>query len=444
MKLSLVLFFTFFTVIGQNIEGTILDAETNQPIEFVNIYVKEGQIGTTSDGLGKFNLVLNSELNSTQIVFFTILGYHPKSYSVLELEERNYVVYLQKKTENLNEVTLSGNRKRKPSIAFTKLASLPVGVHNFGSTIVNGKMYIHGGDKTFFRHEIRIALENSLTAEEFMRKIQNNQNWKNHSDALQIYDIENDSWDISDLKFRKRAYHRITTVKDQLYIIGGKRLSTNRMYEYLDDKIEVLSLSDNTIQIDDINPHQALNFAAFSIEDNIIVMGGSTKRKLDGPKTYSKLSRFYNTKTGYWYDLPNMTTAKEINGVTIGNKIYLIGGYKEKPLKEIESFNLESGQWQIENELPFGIANPAITSYKNTIYIFDYGKIYIFNTLSKRLTEYNIDLNIHEAQMHYYENKLYIVGGRYEERYKSQPLNGLYSIHLNEFENTKVIQSLSK
>ena len=49
--------------------------------------------------------------------------------------------------------------------------------------------------------------------------------------------------------------------------------------ENLDDKIEILNLNTKQIVIDNTNPHQAVNFEAFSYKDNIIVMGGSVKQK---------------------------------------------------------------------------------------------------------------------------------------------------------------------
>ena len=118
MKFILLVFFSVFIVNAQNIEGEILDAETSEPIEFVNVYIKEQKIGSVSDSRGKFRIVTNQKIPPSQAVFFTILGYHPVSYSLADLKERNFTIYLSKSTEVLNEVTMSGNRKRKPNIAF--------------------------------------------------------------------------------------------------------------------------------------------------------------------------------------------------------------------------------------------------------------------------------------------------------------------------------------
>ena len=444
MKFLLLVLFTVTILNAQNIEGEILDAETSEPIEYVNVFVKEQKIGGVSDSRGKFKIVTNQKIAPSQAVFFTILGYHPVSYSIADLKKRNFTIYLNKSTEVLNEVTMSGNRKRKPNIAYTKLAPLIKGVYNFGSEIINGKIYVIGGDKTFFENEFRTATMNSTNEAEFSRKLKPNHNWKNHSDALQIYDIPNGTWEESDLKFRKRAYHRVTSIDNQLYILGGKRLGLNRKYEYLDDKIEVLDIAANNIVIDDVNPHQALNFATFSHQDNIILMGGSIKRELEGPKTFTNKSHVFNTKTGYWYELPKMTKAKETNGVIIKDKIYLIGGFNRKALNEIESFDLISGAWEIEGKLPYGIENPSVTFNNNIIYIYNIGKIFTFNIRTKSLSEFNIELNFSDASIHYYQDKLYLLGGMVKEDFQITSSKNLYSIDLSEFNTTEFTNAPSK
>lgn len=285
---------------------------------------------------------------------------------------------------------------------------------------------------------------NSTNEAEFSRKLKPNHNWKNHSDALQIYDIPNGTWEESDLKFRKRAYHRVTSIDNQLYILGGKRLALNRKYEYLDDKIKVLDIAANNIVIDDVNSHQALNFATFSHQDNIILMGGSIKRELEGPKTFTNKSHVFNTKTGYWYELPKMTKAKETNGVIIKDKIYLIGGFNRKALNEIESFDLISGAWEIEGKLPYGIENPSVTFNNNIIYIYNIGKIFTFNIRTKSLSEFNIELNFSDASIHYYQDKLYLLGGMVKEDFQITSSKNLYSIDLSEFNTTEFTNAPSK
>jgi len=170
-------------------------------------------------------------------------------------------------------------------------------------------------------------------------------------------------------------------------------------------------------------------------------MGGSVKLKKNGEKIYSDKIHIYNITSGYWYELSKMTKPKEVNGVIINNKIYLVGGFNKIPLKEIESYNLTTGKWKDEGDLFYGIENPALTNHGNTIYIFNDGKILTYNIKTKILNEYEINLNIKNSQIYYYKNNLFIVGGSIEDDYSKLPSSGIYSINLNEFNKTKINNS---
>jgi len=441
MKLTLILFFSVFTVTGQNIKGTILDTETNSPLENVNVYLKREEKGAVSNEKGEFNLKLQSKVNPTETIRFSIIGYATKNYTFSKLKELNFIVYLSKKIENLNEVTIASKRDLKLKISYKILTQLKKGAYNFGSTLIGHKIYVIGGDESHIEDTAKRALVESLSLGEFLKKLKTNFNWEKYSGNLRMYNIENDTWLTSNAKFNERAYHKISYFNNKLYVLGGKTLSTNRKREYLDDKIEVFDLKTQQIIIDNTNPHQAINFAAFAYQDNIIVMGGSIKLKNNGEKIYSDKSHLYNITSGYWYELPKMTKAKEVNGIIIKSKTYLIGGFNNYPLTEIESYDLITEKWEKEGDLFYGIENPALTYHNDTIYIFNEDKIMTYNIKTRILNEYKIDLNIKNAQIHYYKNNLYIVGGIIEDYYSKTPSSGLYSINLNEFYKTKIIKS---
>ena len=117
-----------------------------------------------------------------------------------------------------------------------------------------------------------------------------------YSGDLQIYDLASDEWKIITSQFQKRAYHNIHFYDDKLYVIGGKRLATNKRKEYLADKIEVYDTKNYTVKIDHTNPHQAVNFASVLYKDNLILLGGSTKLYDNGGKKILPKSSFIQ----YW------------------------------------------------------------------------------------------------------------------------------------------------
>ena len=441
MRLTLLLFFSSFVINGQNIKGAILDIETNEALKNVTVYFKKEKAGTASNEKGEFNLKIQSKIDLTDTISFSIIGYTTKNYTFSKLKEINFVVHLSKKTENLNEITITSKRELQSEISYKKLTQLKKGAYNFGSTLIGNKIYVIGGDESSIEDTSTKALEESQSLDEFFKNLKMNFSWERYSGKLQTYNIEKDTASLVNLEFRKRAYHKMINIHNKLYVFGGKTLSTNRKTEYLDDKIEVLDLDTHHIIVDNTNPHQAINFAAFAYQDNIIAMGGSIKLKNNGKKVYSDKSHLYNITSGYWYELPKMTKPKEVSGVLVKNKIYLIGGFNQIPLSEIESYDFITEKWEKEGDLFYGIENPALTQYNNTLYIFNDDKILTYNIKTKILNEYRIDLNIKNAQIYYYKNNLYIIGGFTEYNYKKSPSSDLYSINLNEFSKTKVIDS---
>ncbi|AMC11269.1 hypothetical protein Lupro_08380 [Lutibacter profundi] len=230
-----------------------------------------------------------------------------------------------------------------------------------------------------------------------------------YNNDLQLYDIKNDSWIKLKSKFKKRAYHNLNFYNHKIYVVGGKNISANGKFEYLDDKIEVFDVDKDIVIIDNTNPHQAVNFASFTYKGNIIVMGGSIKKKNNGFKEYSNKVDLYDIKTGNWYQLGNMPIAKEVKGVLIEDKIYLVGSFNKKPLASIESFDLTTQKWKKEGNLFYGIGKPAITHKENLIYLFNDGKISTYNVLTKELNAYLIDLFMEAPELYYYDYTYWVV-----------------------------------
>ncbi len=440
MKLTLIFLLFTFCSYAQNIKGLVLDEKTSELLVGAHVYLKNKKEGVSTNGKGEFILQIQSKINKNDTIYFSCIGYVTKKITFSDLKEKKSIVYLSIDIQNLKEVTIVSSKLLKPRIDYNKLASLKDGLYSFGSLLIKENIYVISGDASIKEDVVLEAFYNfaHIPNQNFLEKIKPDLSWQSFSCGLQIYDIKTDAWKISSLKFRKRAYHNIHYFNNKIYVLGGKRLSTNRAYEYLDDKIEVYDLKNDTILIDHTNPHQAVNFASFMYNDNIIVLGGSTKLKINGEKEYSNKVHLYNLESGYWYELNDMPKAKETKGVLIENKIYLIGGLNFNPLKEIETYDLITAEWKIEGELFRGVERPALTYNDNIIYIFEEGRIYTYNIETKELNEYLIDLSLKYSELFYANNMLYILGGFIDEDFSVTPSSGLFSIDLNEFEKTKI------
>lgn len=267
--------------------------------------------------------------------------------------------------------------------------------------------------------------------------------YEGYNSYLQIYNIDRSNWDWKKTELPKRAYHDMIYDKNnnEIYILGGKRLSMHRKFEYLTNEIEVFDLKNDTVLTDKTNPHQAVNFASFIKDDNIILMGGSIKQKRNGKKVYTDKTHLFDTGTGLWYELGNMPEAKETSGILLGNTIYLIGGFNGESLSGIETYDLNDGKWTRMGELFEPVSRPGIASDADHIYIYYPGNLAVYNVRTGLINEYAINFQINEPEMFLNNHKLYLLGGYDENDYEKEPSSRMISIDLNELKYTSVKRS---
>jgi len=102
MRTLLFLFYTFS--LSAQISGTIVN-EKDEPIPYVNIWVQNENIGTTSDEKGIFKINTNSE----KILVFSSVGFEIKKTSIQDNEK----VILKEAIYNLDEVAVTKRKQDK-------------------------------------------------------------------------------------------------------------------------------------------------------------------------------------------------------------------------------------------------------------------------------------------------------------------------------------------
>ena len=447
-------FFTLLLAVGltcnlfsQQISGNVRDAETGLPIENVNVYTANNDEGTFTDKNGNFELKLKNHLKPDELIYFTHVSYTPQQLAFKVLKEAGFLVNLIPDTIPLNEVNLVSKRKLQSQLKVKTLPSMDKGIYAGDAVLANNKIYVFGGDATRKIDALK-KVSNEYPSASFGEAIQRANwlslyNYEGYVNTLQFYDLESGKWKEQKTKLPKRAYHDMLYNKneDQVYVLGGKRLSPNRKFEYLMDEIDILDLKNDTILKDKTNPHQAINFASFVSGDNIILMGGSVKQTRNGDKVYSDKVHLFNTKTGLWYELGNMPQAKETSGVLVNNVIYLIGGSNGQPLTYIETYDLESGKWARIGELFEPLAEPAIAANEDFVYIYYPGNLSVYNTRTGIINKYGINFFVQNPKMFYSENKLYLLGGYDKDEYSVEPSARMISVNLNELNKTRIRQS---
>lgn len=444
MKYSVFIFlFVSITSFSQKIEGVVFDKNTNEVLPSVSIHQLDKSEGVSTNNLGEYTL----RVRKKDTLVFSHIGYASQEISASDLKKSNYQVYLEMEVENLNTVSISSKRTLRYKLRYTKLASLENGAYSFGSILDGDKIYLVGGNQSYGDDSARRVLTNDKYADPNMSLVDmlydayNNFEREHYDNALYVYDLNKNNWKKSSIEFRNRAYNNLHKYGDKLFVIGGKRLSMNDEFEFLEDKIEVYDINKKELIVDDVNPHQAVSFTSVISGDNLIVMGGSVKVKNNGEKEFSNKIHLLDLKTGLWYKMSNMPIAKETKGILLNNSIYLIGGYDGKILSGIESLDLKTGKWVIEGNLFIETNRPGLAKSGDVIYMYDFGKLVTFNTETKELNEYLIDLHLTNAELYYANEKLYLLGGYREDNFNTIPSPDFYSIDLIELNKTRIFKS---
>ena len=447
MLLSVCSMFTCTLGFGQTIEGRVLHSETKQPLDNVNVYIKNTEFGTATNNKGEFELHYPS-IKSTDSLTFSIIGYKTRKVTFTQLKEKSTTVLMQELTNELGEVIILGKKELRENLKYYKLSSLQKGLFGFGAIVRDDTIFIVGGSESFSEDTMRKAIYDATLKNPYetswnqvLNEIEPNGTNTGYNNKLLTYHIELDEWQAREMDFEDRAYHVVNKVENKLYTLGGKKTSNNGKKEYLHNKIEILDLDSLNIIVDDTNPHQAIDFASFTYKDNILVMGGSIKKTISGNKVFTDKCHFFNTSTGYWYELENMTKAKQTDGAIINEKVYLIGGSDGRPISEIESLDLSNGKWKKEGDLLYAMENPSIASHNEMIYIYNFGKLHTYNTSTNTIYMYDIDLSIKEPEIVYHKNKLYVIGGYREERFAKTPSSDVFFIDLIDLKKTKIADS---
>ena len=157
-------FFIFIFLIGSNvllygqtISGIIMEKNSNNPVEYVNIGIVGKNIGTVSDQNGKYTLQIASEYHNDTLRF-SCIGHHPYSVKISDfINLNNGNVNLEKRVYELTEVVVRPRRISEKRLGITTKSKLAVGC--FADSI-NGREIgiIIKNKKTVFLKEVNLNI----------------------------------------------------------------------------------------------------------------------------------------------------------------------------------------------------------------------------------------------------------------------------------------------
>ncbi|WP_396632889.1 carboxypeptidase-like regulatory domain-containing protein [Maribacter sp. R86514] len=429
----------------------VLSLETKAPLQGVNIRVIGTNIGTTTDNQGDFLLSEISKVKSTDTLRLSYVGHETKLILAEHILNGTSPIYLRQHTENLEEVVISSDKvSQHNKVPFDEMSLLPRPLCCFGAIVNESgkKIVLTGGDESYYEDNSKKrliedpALSNlGASLADLADRPTANLEWQHFNGSIYSYDFNLDTWEELEPTLGERAYHNAILFEDRIFVVGGKRLSGNRRSEFLADDIEILDLEADKLLVDHTNPHQAVNFGSLIYLDNTIFFGGSTKTLRNGQKLYSDKVHLYNFESGLWYELKGMSKAKETNGALIDDKVYMVGGFDGRPLKEIEVYDLNTEASKIEGELFEGMERPGITSSEGVIYIMENGKLLTYDTELGILNEYLIASMVSSPLLLINKGFLFAIGGSITNRYSRKPSAKMIRINIQDIQRTSVNRS---
>ena len=127
---------TYQMLSAQPITGTVIDAETRNPLAYVHIGIPGKGIGTISDEKGQFNLQLNNDHHADTLTF-SMIGYRSLQLPITDLLNGNTKIEMEPSITQLKEVVVQ-SEKISEQLRFgrtrpTKTTTGASGIDNYGN-----------------------------------------------------------------------------------------------------------------------------------------------------------------------------------------------------------------------------------------------------------------------------------------------------------------------
>ncbi|PID88461.1 MAG: hypothetical protein CSB06_00185 [Bacteroidia bacterium] len=126
----------------QTIKGKIIDNDTNEPIPYVNIWVKNTNIGTTSSLQGVFS-IRSDNLSDTCSIVCSAVGYQDTSIAIKNFKN---TLKLSPVTYNIEEVAVYPQKKRTFIVNDLSDKKIGGGIMNDTTPLIEGRYFPYKPD----------------------------------------------------------------------------------------------------------------------------------------------------------------------------------------------------------------------------------------------------------------------------------------------------------
>ena len=244
------------------------------------------------------------------------------------------------------------------TLQWTRKADMPTARTGFATSVVNGKVFVIGGNIQLKRGEV-----GDLS-----------------TSTVEMYDPETDTWEQKANMPTARSGVSVSVVDRKIYAIGGSKLKTIQMPRGFSSESEELAtvemydpITDTWTQKADMpTPKKTMTCV---VNGKIYAIGGWLTTH---EKPHLETVEVYDPGTDTWAKAENMNCARCSAAIGVVNgEIYAIGGLGSSPVQDpsdfylsnVEVFNPKTNQWQERKEM-------SVPKALHTASVID-GKIYV-------------------------------------------------------------------
>ncbi len=161
----------------------------------------------------------------------------------------------------------------------------------------------------------------------------------------------------------RRANHASVFRDQQIISCGGRSqigLSRPRM-----NSCEYLELSTGLHKAMPSLPEALRTLGMAEVNGDLYVFGGLTNGS-----DYSDRAYRLKVDAQAWEQLPEIPDGYTGQAITVGDKIYLIGGYNGKAMRSVMIFDTQTAKWRMAPELPYPLSAYSAVVKDQSIFIF--------------------------------------------------------------------------
>ena len=254
--LCICLLFLSDACFAQTLKGTVLDADTDEPIVNANIYLNGTTIGNVSDGSGKYEIVVRDRIHTQLVVRY--VGYETVIIET-PFDDLPEIIYLKEKKFGVGEVTVKGKAtfSEKQKMKAFKEQFLGVTMASEGCRILNEKdirlVYDVETNKLHAYSDVPIEINNGYLGYKILWELMDFTLVLNDKKSLSAHNIDSVSI-VGTASFEDTGGNKYTYLnrREKVYYYSKNRFFSLLANKLLKENKENVFLFNNTPKISDL------------------------------------------------------------------------------------------------------------------------------------------------------------------------------------------------